>query len=307
MEGWNLSDWIREIPSLAQANVNRWPEHASFFETTVQGFIASRFAPPDGLLARMVIDSAAGKDAAAGLSILDDTSAEWKKRHWPTGEMPLDDSHVHLFCLHQACWAFIRSLARCGFFAVAGFQLDAFTAHRRTREALIDIELLLDDASLARPYWAHASETTKVARTSNPFYIAACQARARAGDPTCPATKRTPLQQAIGAGPDFAILNAGPHAGAQHGASGLSDGRIGFFDRMFKNGAVHAVVFAHDALHLADVLAAKLRWLDSALWVQFVSASRQEAGRLLVQSTPVALKVAGASEAASSTSMDAPT
>lgn len=74
MEGWNLSSWIESLPNIARESRDRWPEHAAFFEATVQGLLDAPFAPPPSLLQREIYGSAATADAERGLAPVDPES-----------------------------------------------------------------------------------------------------------------------------------------------------------------------------------------------------------------------------------------
>lgn len=274
---WTLESLLEQLPTIARKSRDRWPHHCTFFEAAVEALRTAPFPPPSQLLQELMIESATATDAASGRSPVDPGSPEWSRRHWPTPQMPTDDRSAQLFCVQQATWAALRSMARSGFFAIAGLQVESLGCHRRTREALVHLELLVDDITLARPYWDHARETTREKRTANAFFKATERANSQIGNPQFPRSKHTALRRALADRASFGLLNAGPHAGALHGVSGFAAGAYGFFDTISENGPRYAFVFAYETLQLTNLLMPKLSWIEQPAWAQSFACFRKAA------------------------------
>lgn len=153
------------------------------------------------------------------------------------------------------------------------------------------MELLIDDASLARPWWKHAKEHTRKERKSNAFYKAAEVAQSQIRNPKHHQAKHTPLRRALASDSDSGFLNAGPHAGLIHGALGFcGPGPFSFFDRISPNGALQAFSLAVRTLRLAALLVPKLPWVRAEAWAEFHRSSEETAVHLQQQMPAVAGK-----------------
>lgn len=253
----------------AVENLTRWPEHAAFFDGTVRALAEARWIHPwMNLAAEITMNDRAAK--ATGLlgsaQVLDGGYTDW-----PNGE-PGSEAEAQSYCLHLLTAGALRSLARSGLLAFAHLPLESVGIHRRMIETLLQIELLVDEPALAIDCWRLGLQMTPKDRKANPFLKRADEAWKRPNNlQNYKDADLTPLQRMLRCSNEDAALHLGPHAGVQHGISGMEDvGVHSFFDVRHRDVGIFAWRCATQMIKLCQVLIPKLRWVDCAKWEQAV-------------------------------------
>jgi hypothetical protein len=264
MNDWSLGALTSAAHEHASANLQRWSEHAAFFDDTVGRMLEARWIHPWMNFAADVMRS--GREFKA-LVLPAHVAHLASSTGFPHGE-PGSDAEAHSYCLHLMTGAVLRSLARSGFLAFAGLPIEAIGVHRRTVESLLQIELLVDDPALAIHCW-RLTQTYDKGRRKNLFYMRAKAASSVVNNPQQDPASLSPLQRELHRSANDSGLNLGPHAGLQHGFLGKGKGLPFEAFHPFDVGSdvgTYAWRCAAQTLKLVTALLPKLHWVDQPKW-----------------------------------------
>jgi hypothetical protein len=235
---WRLQELLIErAPKFAKRLLDEHSLQAGFFDWVIESLVIAPISPPEEFV------------------------------HRPHGLPDGCDSGRYSVMVRLAALSLTRGLARSGFLAFAGLPSEAIGVHRRTIEAILDLELLLDKPDLVIEYERLASEADRKKRTQNYLYKTKERLQSQIKDPNFPRAKLSPLQQSLAERGQDGLLNVGPHSGAFHAATGVGyDGGFGFFDPQSRLVKYMGFRFPWETVQLLDALRPKLTWIDGSKW-----------------------------------------
>lgn len=245
---------LKKIPKAAEMLLDVGSLYADFFDHIVDVLMRAPLVPPEGV-----------QHDTKGL---------------PAGEK----TEQHHRCVFLAAFGLLRTVTRSGLFAFSCLPAEAIAVHRRTLEAVLDLEFLLDRPDLAAAYEAHAIEGDRITRKNNPFNVAKgrVQSEIKNPDKRFPVAKLSTLQRALRDRADFGMLDAGPHAGPIHAVLGHHEGGFGFIDPRSWMCVRMAFRCGWEAFQLIDALRPKLTWIATSRW-EASATSVQAQARVIEQ------------------------
>jgi len=265
MGDWSIESFLRDANGFASHSLVGWADHASFFEETIKALLDSRWLHPwENWRANFL---RTGREQARKVLILPAHHAHHEQDVGGPGGEPGSDEEAQSYCLNLMTISVVRSFARSGYLAFIGLPTVGVGEHRRTVEAMLQIELLADQPELALECWRLASQHTTKERKANLFRQRADRIQqAISNRQNYPDAGLTPLQLLMRRSAEDAGLHLGPHAGVHHGAAGKAPGIVSPFDVAHEEVGMFAWRFAAQLRTLVDVLSAKLSWIDASAW-----------------------------------------
>lgn len=282
MGSWNLQSIAGDASKLAASNITKWPEHVTLFDDTVDAVDRCRWIHPwENLPARV---SREQREAGPRLIVPSYLATSLSSSLYPNDE-PGSEQEAQSYCLHLLTMGALRSLVRAGYMALCGLTLEALGAHRRTRETILQIEVLLTTPGIGLDCWRLSRQHSTRLRKRNPFLQAANAATHRISNKqNYDDSDLTPLELRLRQSSDDAGLHLGPHAGIHHGLMGKAEkNQFCLFDRGIRSAGVALWRFASETRQLVSIMAQSATWMDRPRWAAESAPLQERSASLELQ------------------------